>query len=105
MTTKDDEHDRLARRLMDEGRLLEAGWHALARLAVPPDAPEVQRRDMRWAFLAGAQHLFAAMMGGLDPDSEPTAADLRRMDLIAKELDVFGQELTAAIEKQGQPRP
>jgi hypothetical protein len=84
--------EEITRRLANEGKLIEAGWASLRAMWVPPDAGEAQVRDMRWAFMAGAQHLFSSIMSTLDPDAEPTAADLRRMDLIAAELDAFGRE-------------
>lgn len=83
----------LSKRLSDQGRLIEAGWIGLRAMAVPPDAPEVQVNEMRYAFMAGAQHLFASIMGILDPGEEPTDADLRRLDLIHNELEAFRKEM------------
>lgn len=83
----------LAKRLSDQGRLIEAGWIILRAMAVPPDAPEMQVNEMRYAFMAGAQHLFSSIMGTLDPDEEPTDADLRRLDLIHNELEAFRKEM------------
>lgn len=91
---------RLMRRATDDGRLIEAGWLALRLAAVPPDAPQLQVDEMRNAFFAGAQHLFASIMGVLDEGSEPTAADLRRMDLISSELEAF---ITLYSLKHGLP--
>ena len=85
--------DALSKRFADEGRLIEAGWVALRVMAIPPDASEVQLREMRMAYMAGAQHLFASIMGVLDPDGEPTEDDMRRMELISDELDAFAREM------------
>lgn len=85
--------DDLARKLTDEGKLIEAGWVSLLAVAVPPDADEVQLFEMRMAFMAGAQHLFASIMSILDPGTEPTDADLKRMELIDGELSAFEGEL------------
>lgn len=79
----------MTRELMDKGKLLEAGWVGLRLAAIPLDAPAVQLDEMRNAFFAGAQHLFSSMMTGFDADSEPTADDLRRVDLIETELQDF----------------
>jgi hypothetical protein len=54
---------------------------------------------MRLAFMAGAQHLFASIMAFLDPGTEETDADLRRMGLIADELEAFGKELELWVAK------
>jgi hypothetical protein len=84
----------VAKKLADDGKLIEAGWVGL-KFAISKDAPQVQVDEMRLAFMAGAQHLFASIMGILDPGEEPTDADLRKMDLIAAELDKVRGELAA----------
>jgi hypothetical protein len=89
----------LTRDMTDKGRLIEAGWISMRLMALPKDAPEFQVRDMRWAFFAGAQHLFASIMTLLEPDAEPSEADLNRMTLIVKELEQFVQE----AKREGGP--
>jgi hypothetical protein len=84
--------DRLARALTDQGLLIEAGWVSLRAATIPADAPAEQLHDMRATFFAGAQHLFGSMMGMLDPDEEPTAADMERMNKIDAELRQFIEE-------------
>lgn len=84
----------LAKRLTDEGLLIEAGWIGLAIMALPPDCPPAQIQDMRVAFFAGAQHLFDSMMGILDPGGEPTAADEARMNKIQAELNRFAEQFS-----------
>jgi hypothetical protein len=91
--------EQLSRKLADEGRLIEAGWVALRIQAIPHNAPAVQLQEMRMAFMAGAQHLFASMLGILDPGLEETPADLTRMDLIHKELAAFERELRLRMTK------
>lgn len=81
--------ERLSRELTDKGKLIEAGWVSLRLAAIPPNAPAVQLQEKRNAFFAGAQHLFSSLMTILDPDGEPTADDLKRMDLIDNELREF----------------
>jgi hypothetical protein len=90
----------LSKRLADEGKLIEAGWMTLRALALSPDASQVQIDEMRMAYMAGAQHLFASIMSVLDPGEEPTDADLRRMDLIEKELAAFREEISHRIGKK-----
>jgi hypothetical protein len=91
--------EQLSRKLADEGKLIEAGWVALRVQAIPLNAPAVQLQEMRMAFMAGAQHLFASMLGILDPGLEETPDDMRRMDLIHKELAAFEQELRLRMTK------
>ena len=83
----------LAKQLTDRGKLIEAGWVIFRGMTVSPNAPQVQIDEMRYAFMAGAQHLFGSIMEILDPGEEPTAADLRRMDLINEELAEFAEEM------------
>lgn len=91
----------LGRKLADDGRLIEAGWVGLRKGWVPEDAPPEQLADMRKAFMAGAQHLFTSIMNVMDEDREPTEADLRRMDLIHRELEEFGTTLVIDLPVEG----
>ena len=84
--------DALAKELVDRGLLIEAGWQTLKMMSVAPNAPQLQVDEMRNTFFAGAQHLFACMMGILDPGAEVTDADFRRMDAISDELEKFYNE-------------
>jgi len=81
--------DKLARELTDQGKLIEAGWIGMRAVSVDPSASPTQLSEMRLAFFAGAQHLFASIMGILDPGAEPTDKDLERMSLIHNELEEF----------------
>ncbi|WP_046869338.1 hypothetical protein [Microvirga massiliensis] len=99
MTPYEIEMQKLQRDLADKGRVIEAGWVALRALAIPQEASEQQVQDMRAAYMSGAQHLFASIMGILDPGEEPTDADLRRMDLIDKELRDFAREWELRFHK------
>lgn len=91
----------VSKRLSDEGRLIEAGWAAFRWLVLSPNAPEIQINEMRYAYMAGAQHLFSSILGILDPGQEPTDADMQRMDLIDKELLAFRDEMELRHGKPG----
>lgn len=80
---------RAERDLVDQGKLIEAGWVGLRIAAIPLDAPKTQLEEMRNAFFAGARHLFTSIMTILEPGDEPTDVDLARMDQIDAELDAF----------------
>lgn len=90
----------ITNQLLDEGRLIEAGWMGMRHMAIRPDAPEVQVVEMRLAFFAGAQHLFGSMMGAMSPDAEPTEKDLERLSLIEKELARFVSEFEIELERR-----
>ena len=85
--------DELTKRLVDDGKLIEAGWQALRAMAISRDASEAQLSDLRIAFFSGAQHVFGSMMSMLDEDKEPTEADIKRMELIHQELEEFRRQL------------
>jgi hypothetical protein len=93
--------EQLTKRLADEGRIIEAGWVAMRIAVIPHDAPPAQLDGMRIAYMAGAQHVFSSIMGMMDAGTEPTEADMRRMDLIHKELEVFNNELAL---RYGKPK-
>jgi hypothetical protein len=82
---------RLEREMVDKGRLIEAGWIGCRLAALPLNTPGQQLEQHREFFFAGAQHLFSSIMSILDPEDEPTAADLERLDKIQGELDEFIQ--------------
>lgn len=94
--------ERLTRELADQGRLLEAGWISLRLAAIPLDAPAIQLEEMHKAYMAGAQHLYASIMGFFDPGDEPTDADMRRMALIDAELRDFADKLMADVPTAGR---
>lgn len=90
MTTPTPEFiDAITTKLVDEGLLIEAGFHGLMLAAYKGAGPE-QTEMMREAFFAGAQHLFASIMGVLSSDDDDvTDADEQRMENIHNELGRF----------------
>ncbi len=88
--------DALLRELSDRGQIIEGGWKAYELLTGLKDASEVQRTECRKAYFFGAQHLFASIMGFLEPGTEPTELDLERMDKLDQELRRFVEEIKAA---------
>ena len=92
--------ERLTKQLADEGKLIESGWVGLRLACIPDNAPAVQLREMRMAYMAGAQHLFASMMGMLDPEPHETPDDMRRMDLLHQELEAFRGELELWVAEE-----
>ncbi|SCB52262.1 hypothetical protein GA0061099_103013 [Bradyrhizobium yuanmingense] len=100
MTIDRSHLERLSIELADAGKLIEAGWIGYRLVVMHPDAPLVQLEECKLAFFAGAQHLFGSLMNILDPgDEEPTEADLRKMDLIDKELRTFAEQFALQASK------
>jgi hypothetical protein len=93
------EHEAICRALIDEGKLVEVGFESLRFLVMAADAPEVQVNEMRMAFFAGAQHVFASIVWMLEPGAEATDNDLMRMSLIQIELEIFVQQSKPRLRK------
>jgi hypothetical protein len=93
--------DEISRKLADEGKIVAAGWVGCRLALVPPTATGAQVEDMEMAFMGGAQHLWASIMSILDPQDEPTTADLRKMSLIDKELRDFALRLKERVHGVG----
>jgi hypothetical protein len=81
--------ERLEKELADRGLIIAGGWAGFQCMCIPKNAPQIQIDEMRNAFYAGAQHLFGSIMSILGPGEEATNTDLKRMDLINKELQTF----------------
>lgn len=79
----------LTKALVDQGKLVEAGWVGYRAMVLDPAAPQIQIDECRMAFFGGAQHVFGAIMTMLEPGDDPTDNDMRRMDAIDKELREF----------------
>jgi hypothetical protein len=60
---------------------------------IPIGASRLQRREMRRAFYAGAQRLFAVMVNGASDQEDVTEADLQMMEGISQELDQFARDV------------
>lgn len=93
MTNVEQRAKELMKAAMDAGKIIEAGFVGLRILAIPANATPAQVQDMRMAFMAGAQHLFSSILCVLDPGTDATEADLRRMDLIHDELEAYRKEM------------
>lgn len=87
-------HDELAKKFVEQGKLIEAGWQIMNSLILPKAAGEVQRREMRKAFFMGAQHLYASLIAIMDKDREITEADITKMTAVHEELEKFRWEVT-----------
>lgn len=74
-------------------KYIEKGWDSYRKLLVEAGAGEIQIKETRQAFFAGAAVLFESIMRGLDPGDEETENDMQRMTDIANELHEFGRSL------------
>jgi len=73
------------------------------QMVVPRQAGDVQVRETRQAFFAGATVLYTLLMGGLEDGQEPTENDLKTIETIADELQQFGSQFDVRhLKTQGR---
>lgn len=88
--------DALVKAMMDEGKLIAGGWIVYEIvMRVPPE-----HKDMLYhAYMAGAQHLFAAITRGMDGGTDD---DMRRMHMIDAELEAWAKEIDRVMITKGE---
>jgi len=86
----------LTNQLAEQGRIIEGGWTGFAFLVLNRGLDPIKAMELRKAFYAGALHLFSSIMVMLDPGAEPSEKDLKKMELISKELQEFEASLRPA---------
>ena len=84
--------EEITKKWADRGFIMEGGWQAFVMTSLQ-GAPPNQVREMRKAYYLGAQHLFASIISILEPGTEPTDKDMKRMELILAELKRFEEEM------------
>ena len=72
-------------------QLMAEQWDQFARQVLHPQAPAIQKQEMRRAFYAGAQAILFRVIQAFGPESEPTAEDLQIMQDVHDELQEFGR--------------
>lgn len=82
----------VSRQLANQGKVIEGGWAAHSLLFITPDTPPATVDALCFAYMAGSQHLWASIMVSVDPEAEPTAADMGRMTKIEAELAAWAAE-------------
>jgi hypothetical protein len=95
------ELNRITREYAKRGLIIKGGWRLFELAAGAEQMIPSHRHEMRKTFYFGAQHLYASIMNFLDPGQEPTQRDLKRMELIERELALFMR----AIKTNSQPLP
>lgn len=80
--------EQLTKKYASEGRLIEAGWQTYRVLCLR-SAVNDSCGDLKEAFQAGAEHVFASMVNMLEADEEVTDNDLKRMDHLQAEVELI----------------
>lgn len=90
----------LAKKLADEGRIIEAGWVTLRLSGFPPaDTPSDQMDLLRLAFMCGAAHMFNRILDMPDSETAPGEKDVAILDLMNDELNAFARDVRLHAEK------
>jgi len=76
---------------------LAAAWARIAQ-HFPPNAPQVQRNEMRKSFYAGCRACLDAIRDALGPADVDEREAIRRIDMIGSEIDRFYEQL--AVDEQ-----
>ena len=76
---------------------IERQWRDYFRLIGLHGASDVQIRETRRAFYAGAAFLLRTMMARFDGGTEPTEADLKMMNEIDEELTEWADQLAQGV--------
>lgn len=92
----EDKTTEFTRKLFDEGKIIEAGWIGLMIACKLQNASDTQKAEMRKAFYAGAQHVFASLVNHFEEGTEPTENDLNRMTMLHDELSAWAEGLQKA---------
>lgn len=84
-------------------KLIQRAFESYRRYVMPAEAGEVQVRETRQAFFAGAAVLQTTIMRKLSPTGpdEITAEDMALMSAIQAELDEFGHQLDVDLLSGG----
>lgn len=80
---------------------IEQMWLDYERRVLPANSGAVQRKETRKAFYAGAMCLFERLVTMLDPEAEPTEADVRKMNEINNEILAWLEEMAAGVRGSG----
>ena len=80
----------------DSGSMVETGFAAYCAIVLP-GADKAEKDRHRIAFFAGAQHVFATLIGVMSDHDDPTPADLMRMDKLHAELETFAGDMRALL--------
>lgn len=73
--------------------LMAEAWASYRERVLPVEAHPVHVIEARRAFYAGAECLLVGVMRMLDPGSDPTDADLARMEALVAELKAFARDV------------
>lgn len=81
--------------MTDTPRLLAREWESFAEACELQDAPDIQKREMKRAFMAGARSYSGFLMRHASAGDEVTAEDLAMMMALEVEMAAFLKDVMA----------
>jgi hypothetical protein len=85
------------RHMKNDDRTLAGIWASYEQQVMPADATEVQRKESRDCFYAGAGIVFNLLMHGLSEGAGETPEDLALLDNLHAEIRAFETELALRV--------
>lgn len=79
--------------MSDTPRLLSREWDSFAAACELQDAPDIQRREMKRAFMAGARSYSGFIMRHASDGDDVTETDLAMMEALEIEMAAFLQDV------------
>ena len=87
----------MSKRRLHNRQYIAQAFATYRNLAVPAAASDIQVRETRQAFFAGACFYHEFCMEKLSEGEEVTATDLRMMESFTLEVEAFGKEVDRRI--------
>lgn len=91
-------NDPRVQRLIDEGKIIEAGWLDLRLKVINDDAPSEQLDDMRMSFFSGAIHLFKLSIALGESDHHNAEIKIK---MVQNELEAFIEAMNPSASPPG----
>jgi hypothetical protein len=90
--------ERITKQMMDEGRVLEAGWTGFRVLCLPADIQRKQEDTLRRIYFIGAKCLMTALEASLQSDDSLRPQRMAQLRAELDRWDALGRE-----RKPGRP--
>jgi hypothetical protein len=72
-------------------------WNTFAQAVLPKDCSDLQRKEMRRAFYAGAHMLFCMLLGNLSEGGEPKPEDMQMLADMNAECEAFAESIKQGV--------
>jgi hypothetical protein len=86
------------------GKVVEGGWNGFRDTSIKPDAPDVQLRDMKASFFAGATYAYLTLVAVIDeamPLDESTAVVAAIDAELVEHSRALGALMAAGLKTDG----